>query len=374
MIVVGAGGMGSAATYQLSAKGLAVLAIEQFGLAHSRGSSHGQSRIVRQAYFESPDYVPLLRRAFDLWAGFPPSLRPVQTGCLVIGSSDSAMIGGTLQSASRWDIPIEMLSIRQMASRFPQFQLADDEVGVFEPGGGYVNPEGTVRWLLERARQNGAEVLLSTPALGWRADGDGVSVETDSQIYTAAKLVLTAGSWTPSLAINSALPLRIVRRVMHWFQPLGDPSQFAPATMPTYIFDLGVGDEIYGFPVADSEGTVKVGFHHRGGPANPNALQPAASQDEIAEMRGVLASRIPALDGSPVRSAGCMYTLTPDEQFVLGPLPAFDDRVVIAAGFSGHGFKFVPVVGEIITDLVTEGRSRQRIEFLSPSRFPGISP
>lgn len=156
MIVVGAGGMGSAATYQLSAKGLAVLAIEQFGLAHSRGSSHGQSRIVRQAYFESPDYVPLLRRAFDLWVEFPPSLRPVQTGCLVIGSSDSAMIGGTLQSASRWDIPIEMLSIRQMANRFPQFQLADDEVGVFEPGGGYVNPEGTVRWLLERARQNGA--------------------------------------------------------------------------------------------------------------------------------------------------------------------------------------------------------------------------
>lgn len=368
VIVVGVGGMGSAAADALASRGARVLAIERFGVAHDRGASHGRSRIVRQAYFESPAYIPLLRRAYALWDALPTGAGLHRVGCLVLGPSSSPVVTGAVRSAAVWEIPVEPMTAQEVAGRFPAFAPGPDDVAVLEPDAGFVRPEETVALLAGRARERGADIRTGVRVLGWDSGGRSVRVRTAEETFTARRLVLSAGAWTSTLAGSLGLPLHVERRVMHFFAPGGVPRRFAPTLMPTFIWDLASGDSIYGFP-ADGEDGVKVGFHNRGGPADPERPQPSGSAAEVASMREVLDARLPGVGDRLLRSVGCTYTLTPDHDFVLGPAPGTDGQVLVAAGFSGHGFKFVPVVGEVLADLALDGGSRFDLGFLAAERF-----
>ena len=365
-IVIGVGGMGSAAVDALAGRGQRVLGLEQYGVAHTRGASHGQTRIVRQAYFESPAYIPLLRRAYRLWDGMPSACRLHRVGCLMIGRVDSPVVAGAARSAAQWDIELQSLTGAETAERFPQFRLGADEVAVFEPDAGFVRPEATVAHLVGRAMERGATVLTDT-VIDWETSPGGVRVRTSAGEHRAARLVLTAGGWTPTLAAGLGLPIHVERRVMHFLEPMAAEA-FDPAVMPTFIWDLADEDSIYGVPRTGPDG-VKIGFHNRGGSTDPRRPQPDASPAEVVEMLDVLRERMPGVVGRHLRGVGCTYALTPDHDFVLGRVPGFDDRVVVAAGFSGHGFKFVPVIGEVIADLVDRGETSYDLNFLSPDRF-----
>lgn len=368
-IVLGVGGMGSAAVDALARRGQRVLGIEQFGIAHERGASHGQTRIVRQAYFEGPAYIPLLRRAYQLWDAMPSSCRLTRVGCLMIGHADSPVVVGASHSAAQWEIELQSLTSDEVARRFPQFRLGRDDLAVYEPDAGFVRPEATVSHLVERAVARGATVLTETTATGWDVGRDGVRVSTSVGDFAASRLVITAGGWTPTIAPVLDLPIHVERRVMHFWEP-DDPGAYSPSVMPTFIWDQARADSIYGFPRTGPDG-VKIGFHDRGGLADMSRPQPEGSPAEIAELHDVLRTTLPSVAGRHLRSVGCSYALTPDHDFVLGIAPGCDERVVVAAGFSGHGFKFVPVIGEVVADLVIAGETPYDLDFLAPTRFAG---
>ena len=224
-----------------------------------------------------------------------------------------------------------------------------------------------------RARERGADPVTER-VISWEVTGHGVRVWTPTGAFAADQLVLAAGAWTPALAASLALPIRVERRIQHFFAPTGDLAPFGPDRMPTFIWDIAPGDAIYGFPADGADG-VKIGFHQRGGMADPGSMQPAASAAEVDHMRAAVADRLPGVADGIVRSVPCLYDLTPDLGFLLGFAPGLDSRVVLAAGFSGHGFKFVPVIGEVVADLVTTGATPFDLDFLSPARFapiPGV--
>ena len=369
-IVAGLGAMGSAAVACLARRGVDVVGLEQFAALHDRGSSHGDSRIVRMAYFEHPDYVPLLRRAYDGWAaleGDSGRRLITWTGALMIGRPESTVVAGTLESVRRWQLPHELLDAGAMADRFGQFRLDDDDVVVYECDAGVVDPEATIAILHERARRAGAELRFETPMDGWTVGDGGVMVSVGGERVAADHLVIGAGPWAGAL-LGGAFPLTPVRTVTYHFEPSGDRAQFAPDRCPAFVWELTPGDALYG--LADvGRGAPKVGFHHRRFPIDPDHVDRDATSEEVAAMRAVLAERLPALAQGSVVSATCRYTMTPDEHFVIGHLPGTDGRVSVAAGFSGHGFKFLPVVGEILADLAIDGATDAPIALFDPSRF-----
>jgi sarcosine oxidase len=369
-IVVGLGAMGSAAAAAVARRGVDVLGLEQFAPLHDRGSSHGDSRIVRMAYFEHPDYVPLLRRAYDGWAELEQvSGRPLirWTGALMIGRSDSAVVAGTLASATRWQLPHEVLDGAAMAARFPQFNLAAGEVAVHEHSAGVVDPEAAVEALHVAARAAGAELRFESPVDGWDVGSDHVTVRVGGEAMAADHLVVAAGPWAAKL-LSTNLALTPVRTVTYHIAAGGDRAAFAPDNFPAFVWELRPGDALYGLADVGS-GAPKVGFHHRHRPTDPDDVDREVSPEEIAAMRAVLGERIPALHGDCLASTVCMYTMTPDEHFIIGHLPGRDGRVSVAAGFSGHGFKFVPVVGDILADLALDGGTAAPIGLFDPARF-----
>lgn len=373
VIVLGLGGMGSAAARHLARRGARVLGLEQFTPAHALGSSHGDTRIVRMAYFEAPEYVPLLRRAYELWDELEADCGQelfVRAGALMIGAADSDVVRGTLASVERYDLPYELLDRAAMAQRFPQFALRSGEQAVFERNAGFVNPEVVVRTHLDLAARDGAELRFETPVTSWRADDGAVVVSTPVGDFRGRRLVIAAGAWAGRMAPDLGVPLRVGRRVMHYLQPVSSAADFAVDRFPVYVYETGARDALYGFPwVDDPGGGVKAGFHYRGGDVDPDAIDRGVGAREREEMRAALAERIPGLAGAHLATKVCMYTLTPDEHFVIDHLAGHADRVIVAAGFSGHGFKFTPVVGEILADLALHGHTDLPIGFLSAQRF-----
>jgi sarcosine oxidase len=371
VIVVGLGGMGSAVAHQLAARGLRVLGLERFGPAHDRGSSHGGSRIFRTAYFEHLDYVPLLQRAEQGWRALEYDAGVellVATGCLIVGPVDGEAIVGSITSADRFDIPHELLDATDLRRRYSPLTPTPDEVGVLELGAGYVRPEAAVRALLGEAGRRGADLRFDLAVTSWSTSGTGVQVETvDGDRFEADHLVLCPGAWAPQLLGGAVGPLQVQRRVQYWIEPLGSVAPFQPAVLPVYAWDLGLDGLFYGFPDIDGDGRIKVAIH-RGidVPCDPDTIERTVGAEEVAHMRGLLAERIPALDAAPVAAATCMYTDTPDEHFVLGPHPDYP-QVTVAAGFSGHGFKFVPVIGELVAEWVT-GTSAHLPAIFAPDR------
>jgi sarcosine oxidase len=364
--------MGSAAAAELAARGLRVLGIERFGPAHDRGSSHGESRVIRQAYFESPAYVPLLLRAYELWRELEVATGEdllTETGGLMIGPEGSRTVAGSLLSARTWDLPYEILDSSEIAHRFPTLSPGRDDVGLYEQHAGFVRPEATVAAHIGLARSRGAELHFDEVVTGWESGSGGVVVTTPLRTYRAAMLVLSAGAWAPGLLDGFGIPLRVERHVLFWLRPKIAVEQFAPSRQPIYIWEDAAGEQVYGFPALGTAADgVKAAFFRRGTPTVADELTREVADQEGVPLRDFLAERIPTLGPEIIRAVPCMYTTTPDEHFVLG-YPRGEDRVVVCSPCSGHGFKFVPVIGELVADLVTSGSVRFDISLFDPDRF-----
>ncbi|GAA3159702.1 N-methyl-L-tryptophan oxidase [Blastococcus jejuensis] len=365
VVVVGLGGMGSAAAAHLAARGQRVLGLERFGPAHDRGSSHGGSRIIRQSYFEDPAYVPLLLRAYELWDELGAD-QIVRTGGLYLGRPDTPTVAGSLRASQQWSLPHEVFDAAEIRRRFPTLAPDDDEVGVFEEAAGFVRPERAVAAHLERAARAGAELRFEEPALSWTASGSGVVVTTALGTYEAGHLVLCPGAWAPRLLAELGLPLTVERQVQYWFQPVGGVGPYE--RHPIFIREDGDGAQVYGFPAMDGpDGGVKTAFFRRGAVADPDALDRSVSAAEVEDMAAHAGRLLPTLPGRFLRAVPCMYTVTPDHHFVIAPHPEHT-AVTVACGFSGHGFKFAPVVGEILADLAVEGTTKHPIGLFDPRR------
>lgn len=372
VIVVGLGGMGGAAAYHLAARGQKVLGLERFGSAHHLGSSHGGSRIYRQAYFEDPAYVPLLLRAHELWeklAGDSGREVFTETGGVMIGREDSLAFSGTLHSAQLWGLEHEVLDAAQIRRRFPTFAPAQEDLAFYEPKAGIARPEQTVTAHLELAAARDAELHFEEPVVAWEAEDSGkVWVATDRCAYTADRLVIAPGAWAPKLLSGLGVPVKVERQVMYWFEPEGGSGPFTPDRHPVYIWEDPDGTQIYGFPALDGpEGGAKVAFFRKGVPSDPDTLDRHVHPEEVAAMQDYLRPRVPSLPGRLLKAAACMYSNTPDEHFVLSRHPEHP-QVTVACGFSGHGFKFVPVIGEILADLSTHGATEHSIALFDPRR------
>lgn len=370
VIVVGLGGMGSSAAYRLARRGLSVLGLERFGPAHDLGSSHGRSRVTRQAYAEHPSYVPLMRRAYELWRQVEQDSGQTLltlTGGVMIGAPDSAVVSGARRSAEQWDLPHEVLDAAEVRRRFPTLTPADGEVGVYEPMAGFVRPEESVLTHCELATRAGAELHHHEWVRDWSESAGSVRVTTDQTSYVADRVVFCAGPWSTTLIRDLDVPLVVERQVMHWFEPRGGAEPFRPDRHPVYLWEEDADSLFYGFPAQDGESCVKIAFYYRPGVTDPDEVDRQVSATEVDEIVDHLAERVPSLAGRHVVSKTCMYTLTPDHDFVLGTHPEHP-RAVIAAGFSGHGFKFVPLIGEVLTDLVVDGRTRHDIALFDPTR------
>ncbi len=369
VVVVGLGGMGSAAAYRLAQRGQRVLGVDQFAPVHNRGSSHGGSRITRQAYLEGPEYVPLLLRAHELWDGLErDSGRRLFTRCggIVVGTAESRTITGSTASARAFGIPHELLDAAEIRRRFPTMAPAPGEVALYEPGAGLVSPEGSVAAHLQLAARCGAELHHEEKVFTWSTTAGGVRVGTSHHYYTAGRLVLCPGAWAGELLRGFGIAFTVRRQVQYWFAPSGGIGPFREH--PVYIWE-GDGYTFYGFPAhnAPADG-VKVAFHSGGRTCTPDGIDRAVSGDEVHEIASVVKRHLPTLPGAFLRAATCMYTDTADESFVLAPHPA-EERVVLACGFSGHGFKFAPVVGEILADLVVDGATAHPIARFDPARL-----
>ena len=370
VIVIGLGGMGSAAAHHLAARGQRVLGLEKFTPAHDKGSSHGGSRIIRQSYFEDPAYVPLLLRAYELWEQLAQdSGREVyrMTGGLFSGPPDSLTVAGSLRAAREWSLPHEVLEADEIRARYPTFTPAQGNVAVYEAKAGFARPETTVQAHIDLATRAGAELHFGEPVLEWTETSGGVRVKTERGEYTAGQLVICPGAWAPQLLADFGIPITIERQVLYWLDPAGGTAPFE--NHPIFIDEHVDGQQIYGFPAIDGPGGgVKVAFFRKGIVCTPETIDREVRDSEIAEMRSRTAELLPALDGPCLHSATCMYSNTPDEHFVIARHPE-STNVTVACGFSGHGFKFVPVVGEILADLAIGGETSHPISLFDPKRL-----
>jgi len=368
-IVIGVGGMGSAALYHLARRGASVLGIEQFQLAHDRGSSHGLSRIIRLAYYEHPSYVPLLRRSYELWRALEQvtGRRLLHiTGSIDASRVDEVVFAGSRHSCELHDLPHEVLPSAALSRRFPGYRLPDDLVALFQPEGPFLEPEACVRSHADAALVYGAEVREGVRVRAIEERRGGVRVLTDAGTFEARTAVVTAGAWTSKL-IPALAPMAVPeRQVVAWFEPL-DASLFAIERFP--VFNLLVDSRrYYGFPIHGMPG-MKIGlYHHLHETTDPDALRRECDATDERPLREGVARCFPEANGPLITMQPCMFTNSPDEHFIIDRLaPA--SPMVVAAGFSGHGFKFCSVVGEILADLALEGGTRHDIGMFSLSRF-----
>jgi sarcosine oxidase len=376
-IVLGVGGFGSGALYHLVRRGARVLGIERFGIAHDRGSSHGETRIIRKAYFEHPDYVPLLHRAYELWRDLERESGCKlmhQVGLFIAGRPECESVSGTLLAAKLHNLPVDKLDAAGARRRFSGFRFRDDFTVVFEPEAGYLEVENCVAQHIAAAVSHGAEVRTGETVMAWQSDGRSVTVRTDRGEYSAASLVITAGPWASQILDESwTAPnhfdwkgrLRVVRKPVFWFSA-GDVYDFDHGNS-TFFFETAAG-QFYGFPRIDGQ-TIKLAEHTGGDTvADPLTVDRGLGPADLTQVREFVREFMPALGPEPVRHSVCMYTKTPDSHFCIDRHPEWEN-VVIGAGFSGHGFKFTTVLGEALADLAQAGRTNLPVGFLSLGRF-----
>lgn len=378
-IVIGLGAMGSATAQHLAQRGQSVVCFDRFTPPHKYGSSHGRSRIIRQAYYEDPRYIPLLLRAYELWReleGKSGTALLHLTGGLAIGRASGKLVGGAAASARTFSLPHEVLGASELRRRHPAFSVSDDMLAVWEPSAGYLDAEGCLQQQLEQASRAGAELHTDEEVVDWTAlPQGGVSVRTSRQTHYADRLVITAGPWAPQLLANLHLPLRVTRQVLLWFQPRGRADLFRTERLPVYLVESEAGQPVlYGFPFTgpDSEG-VKVALHGSEEVCTADTVVREIRDTDECIVRERLAEILPLLAGPLLRAETCLYTMTPDENFIVDKHPVFS-QVTLAGGFSGHGFKFANVIGEIVADLTMDLAPAYCLDFLSIGRFHSSGP
>ncbi len=364
--------MGSAALYHLAKRGLSVVGVEQYQPAHDRGSSHGLSRIIRLAYFEHPSYVPLLRRAFTLWRqleGESGQRLLHVTGAIDAGIPGSRVLEGSLESCRVHGLPHEVLTAQEVNRRFPGYQLPDEFRAVFQPDGGFLEPERCIETHVSGAIALGATLRAGTKVRTWRQGPDGVVIHFDDDVIRARQVVICAGAWMPQVVPSLAHLLRPERQVVGWFG-IKDPGAFRPDNFPVFVLTTPDG-HFYGFPEHGVPG-FKIGkYHHRSESADPDAVRRVVDSEDEAVLRDCIRRCFPSADGPLLRASTCLFTNTPDEHFIIDRLPEHPDALVVSA-CSGHGFKFCSVVGEIVADLVTEGSTMHDLSLFTLGRFGDI--
>jgi sarcosine oxidase len=366
-IVVGVGGMGSSACYSLAKRGKRVLGIEQFEMAHAKGSSHGETRLIRQAYFEHPDYVPLLKRSYELWDEISKVSGQNlfhRTGLVIYGSSQSVILDGIRRSAKLHKLDIQELTGEAAKKKFPVIPPPSGYTGIFESDAGYLEVENCVRAYCEEALNLGADMRFQESLLSWRALGNslesGVEVKTTKGVYRAARLIFTSGPWTKNLLPNLPMKLSVHRVPVFWFQ--ATDLFHEAAGFPCFAFDLPYGF-IYGFPIITGN-EMKIALHKPGEKVlNPSEVKREVTPEDSAILEKYIRENLSGVSPLATRSSVCLYTLSSDENFIVDLLPGVP-QVSVACGFSGHGFKFASVIGQILADLAIEGETKAPISFL----------
>ena len=350
--------MGSAAAFHLARRGNRVLGLDRYSPPHTLGSSHGKSRIIREAYFENPLYVPLVQRAYECWSELEAlSGRRLftRTGGMMIGPPAGAVVNGARASAIAHGLPYDELSAEDLHRRVHAFHPDADSVAIWEPRAGIIAPEAAVETHLSLARARGAELRFDEPMIGWSAVDGGIEVSTATGIIRARRLVIAVGAWASDVLRELVLPLTVERNAVFWFDQKRPTDAFAPDRFPIFIHEYAPGRMWYGFP--DVGDGIKVALHHQGEAAHPDAPRRMVADDEVSRIRSLVDRFIPAANGSLRETAVCLYTNTPDDHFIIDRHPSQSD-VIIASPCSGHGFKFSSAVGEVIADLAMDRSSR----------------
>ena len=372
VIVIGLGGMGSAAAYHLASRGRRVLGLEQFEPLHERGSSHGLTRIIRLAYHEDPAYVPLLRRAYELWHDLETDAGEqllITTGSLEGGPEDGPTFRGALEAARLHDLPHEVLDASELRRRYPAYAGFDPSTRiVFQADGGFLLAEPTMRAHHEGARGRGAELRFGEAVQRWEPVGDGVRVETEARTYEADRLVVCAGAWAQTLVPSLDRLAVPERQVLAWLRPIR-PALFDVDQFPVFLIDVDEGS-FYGFPLHDGHGFKLGKYHHLLEPIDPDDPDRSVRPQDEALLRAFAERYFPDGAGPVEMLKACMFTNSPDEHFVLDRLPDAP-QVAVFAGESGHGYKFCSVVGEILADLTIDGATRHDIGLFRIGRFGG---
>lgn len=375
-IVIGVGSMGSATCWFLASRGYKVLGLEQFDITHDKGSHTGQSRIIRKAYFEHPDYVPLLERAYENWKSIERETDSkifYRTGILYAGAPGNETIMGIRKSAAQYHIPIEDIPHVQSQKRYPAFHLPLGFDVIFEPDAGFITPERAILAYAKSAAEKGAEIKINSPVKEWKQEGERVKVVTPTRTYTCDKLIITAGAWTSKIIPGLNAELQVTRQLLAWVDP-GSRAAFSFGNFPCWFIEDPERGSFYGFPVLpegrfDGPIGMKLAHHHPGEPVEADAIRshhPAEAEENI---RYGLRKYLPDAGEEIISMKSCLYTYSKDTNFIIDHLPGSAKRVTIACGFSGHGFKFVSVVGEILADLAMKGKTDLPVGFLRIGRF-----
>jgi sarcosine oxidase len=380
VIIIGIGSMGISTCYWLAKRGYKVLGLDQFGIPHEQGSHTGQSRIIRKAYFEHPDYVPLLNRAYENWKEFETLTSKqlyFQTGLVYFGQSNNAVIKGVKESAALHQIKIDQLTREQAASTFPQFTLPGNFETVCEPDAGFITPEKAIQLYKEEAIKASADIRTNEIVLSWKKEDGSIKVVTNKNTYYSKKLIITAGAWAGKMLPQLKTELTVTRQTIAWVQTM-HPDSFSLGNFPCWMLEEEGRGCYYGFPMlpADRFGGpvgLKLAHHYPGQKTNPDNVNRQINKEDEADLQYALAKYLPAANATIVAWKICLYANTKDENFIIDHLPGYDGDVTIACGFSGHGFKFVSVVGEILADLAIEGKTNMPIDFLSLKRFQKLS-
>jgi sarcosine oxidase len=363
-IVVGLGAMGTATLAELARRGRRVLGVEQFALPHARGSSQGGTRIIREAYFEHPLYVPLVQRAYAAWQALEHRTGRtllVPTGGLTIGPPEGRLVSGALESARTHGLSHEVLDAPEVTRRHPAVRIPGGSIAVSEPRAGVLLAARGIAALLDAARADGADVRDGATVDGWEARADGVRVVVGGETLPADRLVLAGGPWMPDL-VPALAGLRVERNAVHWFRPALDSAlaarEFGPDALPVVVIEDTPAHLLYALPSmrglgADLEDGVKLARHHSGVIAPLAAIDHQPSPADAAVIGPDAVRYLPGLAPVPVRSSVCCYTNTPDGHFLIDRHPDHP-AVVLVSPCSGHGFKFAPVVAAIAADLVDD--------------------
>lgn len=375
VIVAGVGTMGAPACWYLARNGYKVLGVEQFDIPHEQGSYAGQSRIIRKAYYEHSNYVALLERAYHNWRLVEQKTGAklyYETGLLYFGEPSSLLIRGTRDTAGQYNIPLDTLNVNEAAKRFPSARFQPHHQVLFEPEAGFITPEKSVAVYATDAIANGANIHGREKLLSWQQAGNLIKVKTDNSNYTADKIIFTTGAWTNKMLPRMPAALTVTRQIIAWVRP-SDWKRFSLGNFSCWFLNEDDGNLFYGFPIlpaSDFGGPIglKVAHHKPGDTTDPDNVNRSFSRGEEQVLLDVLNKYFPGALQNLLTLKTCLYNNSADADFIIDFLPGSDMRVVVATGFSGHGFKFASVVGEIVADLATKGKTDMPIDFLKFNR------
>lgn len=367
--VLGAGAFGSAAAYHLSKTGKKILVIDRYSPPHNLGSSHGQSRIIREAYFESPVYVPLVQQAYQLWYELEKESNNkllLKTGGLMLGTHSSKVVQGAILSAQTYNLPYELLNSNEIIKRFPGFKPTYETVGVFEKNAGILFPEECIKTNLELAKNSKLDFCFNEIVSEIKSNNSEVEIITSKEKYTATKVIVSTGAWMNDLLPELQLPLTVARQVLFWFNSnVEDAQKFLPENFPVYIWQCSPDKIFYGFP--DIGDGIKIAIHHKGKLTTPDTIDRQVHENEINEITMLVKQYLnmqPAFNYSAI----CMYTNTPDEDFIIDYHPAHKN-IIIASPCSGHGFKFSSAIGKLLCNMALEKHVDFDLSVFSIKRF-----